>query len=217
MKEIRNPDVTITKMSPLIIEDEHYTKAFGIITLEQGGYIEILVDCSFTIDELVKVDGEASKSPDIIVKGIDGNVGKHGENGEEGKLGAICEIVIENLKSDLNVHVYGGGEGGLGGLGGDGGKGGDGSYGANGGNGGDGQEGTFGGNGGSGGVLTITYKTENESQVIGKELCSLGGEAGIAGRGGAGGSGKCNGHNGKEGRKGIRGDVGGRGTLIIKE
>lgn len=215
MKENRKPDITITKMCPLIIQDEDYTKAFGLVTLEQNGYIEILVDCSFTIDELIKVDTEALESPDVILKGIDGDVGKPGEDGEDGKPGAKGEIVIENLKSDLMVHVYGGGQGGHGGLGGNGGAGGNGANGANGGNGGDGEDGTSGGKGGSGGILTITYKSENGSHVTGKELCSSGGDPGIAGHGGAGGNGRVHGKKGKDGRNGQMGEDGEKGKLII--
>lgn len=215
MNERRHSDITITEMCPLIIEERDYIKAYGIVTLEKGGYIEIRTDCQFSIDELVKEFEGISESPDIILKGIDGDVGKPGEDGNEGKPGAQGEITIENLRSNLNVHVYGGGEGGHGGYGGAGGQGGNGVHGGSGGNGGDGGDGTTGGKGGSGGVLKIIYKSENGCEITGQELCASGGEPGIPGEGGEGGDGFVKGQRGRDGRSGRYGEAGGRGRLII--
>lgn len=216
MNDFRKPNVVVTKMSPLVINDSHYVKEFGSVTLEKGGYILISSDCSFSIDELKKTK-EVPESVDIIVKGADGDAGKAGQNGEDGKAGAVAHIAIKNLESSLNVQVYGGGEGGHGGLGGDGGSGGNGAFGAAGGNGGDGQDGTSGGNAGSGGALTIIYETQNDSQITGAELCSAGGEAGIPGCGGKGGMGKTIGVDGKDGAKGQKGATGEAGKLTVEK
>ncbi|WP_020613360.1 hypothetical protein [Sediminispirochaeta bajacaliforniensis] len=210
------PDITISKMCPLIIQDADYCRQYGCATLERGGRIEILVDCSFGIKKLVKEDdGEVNDNPDIILKGFDGSIGSPGQSGEDGGAGAKAEIIIDDLQSSLNVHVYGGGSGGQGGRGGDGGSGGDGAYGADGGDGGDGGDGACGGTGGSGGELIIKYKTSNASKITGKELSSCGGEAGRAGSGGAGGHGEHDGRTGRKGRKGENGQDGGRGKLTI--
>lgn len=216
MKEQSKPSIIITKFVPLIIQDEDYCREYACVTLKQGGYIQALVDCSIRIDKLIKVESETSKDdPDIIVKGKDGIDGKPGIDGTDGGKGAIAEIMIDDLQSNLNVYVYGGGCGGMGGRGGDGGDGGDGAPGANGGNGGGGGDGANGGDGGFGGQLTIRYQTQNGSEIVGSELEAEGGQPGVAGEGGTGGKGKIDGKSGKKGKAGNAGKSGKKGTLII--
>ncbi len=216
MKEQSKPSIIITKLCPLIIQDEEYCREYACVTLKKGGYIEVIADCSFRIDRLIKEESDTCKDdPDIILKGLDGIDGKPGKNGADGGKGAIAEILIDDLQSNLNVYVYGGGCGGMGGMGGRGGNGGDGAPGADGGNGGDGGDGANGGNGGRGGQLTIRYSTQNNSKIIGKELWPAGGQPGIAGAGGDGGKGRNNGTPGGKGNPGDAGNDGGRGRLIL--
>ena len=210
-------NIKITKNCPLIIQDNEYCKEYNQVTIEEGGYIEILVDCSFKINKLIKIGSKLEDSPNIILKGINGKIGKPGEVGDNGGKGGVGKIIINDLQSDISVYAYGGGSGGKGGRGGNGGNGGDGNYGASGGNGGNGGNGSDGGNGGSGGILTINYKSETENNIIGKELCASGGLPGDEGKGGAGGKGNHKGCSGRNGKSGKHGRDGKKGILIIEE
>lgn len=211
----KGPNITVTKMAPLVINSPKSRTEFGKVTLEDGGYIEIQIDCSMYFDEIVMKGGN-DKTPSIILNGMDGDPGKIGQDGEPGKPGAVADITIGELSSDILIHVFGGGNGGHGGLGADGGKGGNGADGAYGGDGGDGGDGGQGGSGGSGGKLVLKYASSKGCKVKGEAKCAAGGDGGFPGVGGDGGQGLVNGRKGRDGRKGLQGEFGEPGTLTIE-
>lgn len=67
------PDITVTAQNPLIINNNSTITNYGKVTLQDGGYIDISVDCHFTCQVMEKIQGgNAQASHDITVHGKDG-------------------------------------------------------------------------------------------------------------------------------------------------
>lgn len=198
------PDIVITAANPLIISSASAVTNFGVVTIKDGGYIDISTDCQFVCDQLIKIPGGSSPADaDIVVHGKDGVSGlspdtkSQANKGDDGS-GASCDC----CGGTVAHHASPGGNGadGLDGKGA-----GDGEHavkfgpnvtilinklsstvsiaqrGGTGGNGGDGAHGQQGGNGGKGGDGTTcgAYKPDG----------AKGGTGGAGGGGGASGSG----------------------------
>ncbi len=49
------PDITVSAVAPLIINDPSTPTAYGTITIDAGGYIAIYSNCEFTCQKMIKL------------------------------------------------------------------------------------------------------------------------------------------------------------------
>jgi hypothetical protein len=203
------PDIEVTAANPLIINTAYSITDYGVVTLKDGGYIEISVPASFKCERLVKLAGGGGATADFIITGVTGSAGEAGadqptagpgNNGSGGQCDSCGGIVKSDGTNGTNGHAgLPGGDGRNAGNGANapdvnidigelqgrlvvlntGGAGGDGGRGGNGGTGGNG------GNGGSDVKCGATYGD--------------GGNGGNGGDGGNGGNGATGGNGGNGG------------------
>lgn len=203
-------NLTVTAEKPLRINRNSSVTNYGTVTIQDGGFIEISVDCHFVCDALIKIPGGTSPaSHDLTVHGRDGDNGNtpaalpQAKTGDPGD-GAACDCCGGTVAHDAGVG--GDGQPGVtGGAGTDGTPGGNGptvyvsigkltgtltvlARGGNGGNGGSGAAGQQGGNGGKGGDGTTCGAYQPDG--------AKGGPGGKGGDGGASASGKNAGNGG---------------------
>jgi hypothetical protein len=69
------PDIVVSAQSPLIISSVSSIVNYGTVTIKDGGYIDISVDCNFTCDVLEKIAGDGAAPFDLMIRGVDGNAG----------------------------------------------------------------------------------------------------------------------------------------------
>jgi hypothetical protein len=70
------PDIQVTALNPLIINRNSSVTNFGVVTIKDGGYIDISVDCNFTCDVLQKIAGGNTGAPyDLSIHGTHGGAG----------------------------------------------------------------------------------------------------------------------------------------------
>ena len=220
----QNIDVTADK--PLIISSTSAVTNFGVVTIKDGGYIDISIDCQFVCDELVKIPGGSSKAAaDIVVHGKNGTDGispataQQAGKGDDGP-GAACDCC-----GGIVAHYAGIGGDGAPGLDGVGASGGGNAakygprvsilinklcspisiiqQGGNGGKGGDGANGQQGGNGGKGGDGTTCGAYQPD-----------GAKGGAGGNGGGGGASASGGNGGAGGNLTVQ-YVAASGELIL--
>lgn len=167
------PDITVTAQNPLIINNNSTVTNYGKVTLKDGGYIDISVDCNFTCQVLEKIQGgQSPAAQDITIHGKDGispptpptpPQAKSGNNGSDAECDCCGGTVAHSSQ-----------------------RGGEGNPGTDGGN------GTEGGTGGNGPTVFVSIA----SLVGSVTLLNRGGNGGSGGNGGAGGQG---GNGGKGG------------------
>lgn len=197
---IAAPDITITAANPLIINSTQTITVFGNVTLQDGGYIQITVPCSFECVTFTKTQTGGGTAPayDITVAGATGATGTVGTPGNSpagqaaaGSDGACdcCGGIAENNGTDGAVGAAGG----------------------------PGLAGQPGANGGDApqmvvlqlGTLTGTVSLLNQGGTGGAG--GAGGAGGVGQQGGDGGSDKTCGAEHCDGGSGGVGGVGGQG------
>ncbi|MCW2479354.1 hypothetical protein [Candidatus Symbiopectobacterium sp. NZEC135] len=166
-------NIVVTASKPLIINSTSSVTVYGVVTLKDGGYIEISVPCHFQCSRLEKVQGGSqSTAYDISV------IGKAGDNGSgPGKAdNGISGGNGDNAKCNCNVATNHPG-----------------TAGADGKDGKPGSSATDGKKGGDGPIVTLTI----DDLASSISLLNRGGNGGLGGTGGAGGDGGTGGNGGK--------------------
>lgn len=206
----QSTDREVTATNPLRITKNSSLTNFRTVTIKEGGFIDISVDCHFVCDTLIKIPGgDSPATHDLTVHGVDGDNGAtpptqpQASNGQDSS-GAACDCCGGSVAH--NAAVGGDGKPGLNGASGfDGTAGRNGptvyvsigklvgtltvsARGGNGGSGGHGAAGQQGGNGGKGGDGTTCGAFQPDG--------ANGGPGGKGGDGGASGSGKNAGNGG---------------------
>jgi len=203
------PDIVVTAQNPLVINNNSTVTNFGKVTLKDGGYIDISVDCHFVCQTLEKIQGGSSPATnDITIHGKDTSQPSTPETPTQTKAGdpgsnAECDCCGGTVAHSSS----GGGEGKPGTDGANGNDADDAGHGptviidisqlngsvtllsrgGNGGNGGNGGQGGLGGNGGKGGDGTTCGAYHPGGSNGGKG--GLGGNGGASATGGRGGDG----------------------------
>jgi len=194
------PNITITKDHPLIITGGQTLASYGVVTVEEGGYIEIGTHCNFHAD---KITGQTSETLFRVI-GRDGKDGRNGAHGSPGSVGA------RGRDGTCKCTMYRGDDPTPGGVGSDGTP---------------GHNGSAGEQGDGGYTITITIEKLNFSIYVSARSGNggNGGHGGHGGRGGDGGEGggarQCGddwthytyGGDGANGAKGGNGANGGNG------
>jgi len=189
-------DITVTAENPLIINSNTSITAYGVVTIKDGGFIQISVPCHFQAVTLYKEQGDTlpQGTHDFLIAGRDGTPGANGQQGITGIAGAAgtpgqAHCTYANCKN--------------------------GTAGGTGGNGGDGLAGSPGSDGGNSQQVVITIH----------DLCSdisvlnQGGQGGVGGNGGNGGNGGSGGNGGADdtcGTATVNGGNGGNGGIGAK-
>ena len=182
-------DITVTASNPLIINSNTTVTAYGVVTIKDGGYIQISVLCHFQAVTLLK-ESTSGASPgkgyDFLILGSNGNRGSDGAQGTAGKDGTEgAALVVKCAGDDIP-----------------------GSPGGKGNNGGNGNDGLPGGDGGNSPSVVITIQKDLQATI---SVLNQGGDGGNGSNGGNGGKGGKGGKGGYEGHCGAYLEKGGNG------
>ncbi|HYD30802.1 MAG TPA: hypothetical protein VEB64_08065, partial [Azospirillaceae bacterium] len=107
------PDIIVTATNPLIIDSGRVVTAYGTVTIEDGGYIDISVPCHFQAEVVVKGSGGGGAVADFVVHGVNGTPGNAGAVGYTGVAGANGAKAVANCSgSDVPATPGQPGQGG---------------------------------------------------------------------------------------------------------